>query len=355
MDNYRLDENRTVYFDYLRVLATVCVVFIHEDLPVGELGGACGKLTEYVSAITDSMAMWVVPVFVMISGAIFLNRDISVKKIYSKYALRLLVAWIVWSVVYGVSTVEPLSEQVRNIIHSRRQVHLWFLPLMIGLYICIPILKQITASKSVTKYFLSLALIFNFLFFHISLFIGYFGSDFLFRLKNISGIDHFVKLMELHLVSGYSSYFVLGHFLNKSQLSPRRRTVIYALGFVGFVSSCIFYLIQPYRNETRGVSFFFPDGYFLVNFLLEAVAVFVFFKYCNLKQNRVITTLSKYSFGAYLVHYLVLKQLSSRFGLNVLSFNPIVSFVVVGTVAAAISFAISALLHQIPIVKKYLV
>lgn len=40
--------------------------------------------------------------------------------------------------------------------------------------------------------------------------------------------------------------------------------------------------------------------------------------------------LSKYSFGAYLVHALLIEQLDNRAGLNMLSFNPVLSVVGIG-------------------------
>lgn len=46
----------------------------------------------------DSIVRWAVPVFVMISGALFLSREYSIKKIYGKNILRILVAFF-WVIV----------------------------------------------------------------------------------------------------------------------------------------------------------------------------------------------------------------------------------------------------------------
>ena len=50
----------------------------------------------------DSIVRWAVPVFTMISGALFLSKDIPVRKIYSKYIFRIFTAFLFWSLLYAV-------------------------------------------------------------------------------------------------------------------------------------------------------------------------------------------------------------------------------------------------------------
>ena len=86
--------------------------------------------------------------------------------------------------------------------------------------------------------------------------------------------------------------------------------------------------------------------------------MFTFFKYrkykCE-KLNSIIEKMSKYSFGAYLVHVLIMEQLDKRLGLNTLSLNPILAILMISVIVFIISFIISALLNKIPIIKKYVV
>ena len=79
-----------------------------------------------------------VPVFVMISGALFLNRDIPLERIYTKYASRLLIAWLAWSILYVSFLDGGVFFKIWSVLNSLSQPRLRFLPLMIGLYICIP-------------------------------------------------------------------------------------------------------------------------------------------------------------------------------------------------------------------------
>ena len=139
---------------------------------------------------------------------------------------------------------------------------------------------------------------------------------------------------------GFSSFFILGYYLNRKELSPRTRACVYTLGIVAFFFTFLYYWYESYRNLARRPNFFFPDGYFTVNFILMGAAMFVLAKKLPLKRNRFVEILANYSFGAYLVHYLVIK---------------VVSFPLISILTIVISFSISALLHRIPVVNKYLV
>ncbi len=88
--------------------------------------------------------------------------------------------------------------------------------------------------------------------------------------------------------------------------------------------------------------------------MLEAVMVFVFFRAKFSRYSRIIRALSQYSFGAYLVHDAVI-MLVGKLGLNPLTFSPAVSIPVISVIVFVISFAVSAVLNHIPVLKKYIV
>ena len=73
---------RKVYCDYLRLVATFAVVFIHVAASNWSNVDVNGMQWQ-VFNIYDSLVRWGVPIFVMISGALFLNRDVPIQNIYS--------------------------------------------------------------------------------------------------------------------------------------------------------------------------------------------------------------------------------------------------------------------------------
>ena len=157
---------------------------------------------------------------------------------------------------------------------------------------------------------------------------------------------------------GYVSYFVLDHFLHNKKFSKKERVITYILGIIGFVSTIFLSkLISAklnYQNE-----FFY--GVFTLNVLLESISVFVFFKYLvkeekfSLNLQKIINKFSKYSFGAYLCHALIIEQLDNLLGINSLSFSPWISVPCISIIVLIISFGISTILNNIPFFNKYIV
>lgn len=98
MESSKLTD-RTVYFDYLRVSAAFAVMIVHisaQNWYVADVNGSGWKMFNFY----DSIVRWGVPVFVMISGSLFLSRDIPQEKIFSKYVLRMVTSFIAWSFIY---------------------------------------------------------------------------------------------------------------------------------------------------------------------------------------------------------------------------------------------------------------
>jgi len=74
----------------------------------------------------------------------------------------------------------------------------------------------------------------------------------------------------------------------------------------------------------------------------------------NTKLNKFMATLSRWSFGAYLVHPLFM-ELFNKIGLGTTSFCPVLSVPVIAITVFVCSFAVSGLLHCIPVLKKFIV
>jgi len=343
-------RERTVYIDYLRVFATFAVIMLHVSA-TNWYSTDVNELTWQTFNFYDSIVRWAVPVFVMISGALFLNREISIKKIYSKNIFRLLCAFAAWSTVYAL--IEGGDE--RRIIESaiRGHYHMWFILMMIGLYICIPVLKSIVEKKEVAQYYLAVSFVFAFAIPEIVIISEDFGSELL--VKAIGVINSDVTTMSMSLVLGYSSYFVLGYCLNQREFHKKERYFVYFLGLVGFMITIAVDAIVAIKTQNACDRYY---GDFTVNVLFESIAVFVAFKcslFTNKRLNNIAQTLAKYSFGAYLAHPAVIEVLNKRLGLHTLSFNPILSVLVISVVVFIISFIISAVMNHFPIVQKYFV
>ncbi|MBR4287644.1 MAG: acyltransferase family protein [Clostridia bacterium] len=351
---------RQYHLDYLRVFASIAIILLHvtaQNLPYVELAGT----ERNIYNICNGASRWGVPVFVMMSGALFLPREIPTKTLYKKYILRMAIAYVVWSAFYAV--VDPIGQFVftegyqlsfveilGNFISGA--VHLWFLPMIIGLYMCIPLIKQLTKSDNLIKYFLLLSFVFCFIKTQAELVTTHFLSD---NVELIfDSINTVFKNFNVNMILGFVSYFILGFYLNKTEISKKHRTIIYILGVIGLILTIWLNLLAS-ENAGKSLEVFYSAT--SINVLLMSMAIFVWFKYNvkgNDKFNKVIIKLSKYSFGAFLVHIFILQVLHA-FGIQTTSFHPVLSVPAITIFTAIASYLISFVLNKIPVIKKYIV
>lgn len=351
---------RQYHLDYLRVFASVAIILLHvsgQNMPYVELAG-----TEWnIYNICNSASRWGVPVFVMMSGALFLPREIPIKTLYTKYISRMAIAYVVWSAFYAI--VDPIGNMLLKegyhttfieIIGSfiSGAVHLWFLPMIIGLYMCIPLIKQLTRNDKLIKYFLLLSIMFCFIKTQIELVTNNLlsgNAQIIFE-----NVNTLFKNFNVNLVFGFVAYFILGFYLNKTEISKKHRTIIYILGAAGLALTILLNLFASKNAGKPSLSFYSAPT---VNVLLMSVAVFVWFKY-NAKGtnplNKIIPKLSKYSFGAFLVHIFILQCLHA-IGIQSTTFHPVLSVPAITIFTTVVSYLISLVLNKIPVIKKYIV
>ena len=87
--------------DIIRIIACAMVVVIHVAGYGMEIMNP-GTWNWQVRNLVVSMTKCTVPIFFMMSGVLFLNREISIKQLYKKYISHILMLWIIWSSFYAV-------------------------------------------------------------------------------------------------------------------------------------------------------------------------------------------------------------------------------------------------------------
>ena len=352
---------RKVYCDYLRLIATFAVVFIHVAASNWSNVDVNGMQWQ-VFNIYDSLVRWGVPIFVMISGALFLNRDVPIKNIYSKYILRMVIAFISWSLFYAILTTDTFQH---GLIYSLKShigtlvtghYHMWFVLMIIGLYICIPLMKKIVSDETVMKYFLKLSFVFSFmlpwLLKIVNDFVGYNNGMIQ---KMVTTIDSNLTNMGMSMVLGYTFYFILGYYLDRVELKKKVRMMIYAAGILGFIFTVVADAGLSIKTQVANSNYY---GNFEVNVVLEVIAVHTFFKYHSFQNentNRFVVVLSKFGFGAYLIHTFIIESMASILHFDTLSMNAWISVPVISIIVFVVSMGVSAILNHIPVIKKYCV
>ena len=347
MEN-RSSGERMVWLDILRVLSLFFVVMVHAAQAHKEMIPALTPAWNAVS-FYGGISRFCVPVFVMISGTLFLDRDIPLRTLYGKYILRIVLAFAAWSFLYACAANIPAWRGLRSFLalFVKGEYHLWYLYMIAGLYMVTPFLRRLVQDRRLTLYFLGLSLVFA---------VAVPQAVGMIRLRDpalgawAAGV---ADQGHLHLVLGFPLYYVGGYCLAKADIGKKAFLLLCALGAAGFVSTV---LLSLPSLEHR----LLYTGEFTLNVAAEAVFVFVLFRRLfagrsfSPRARRVWAVLAKYTFGAYLVHALVLRALSAA-GFHNLTFAPLLAIPAVTAVTYGISYGLSAVLNRIPWVKTHLV
>lgn len=343
-------SRRIGYFDLLRIIAALMVVLVHvSSQNWKEVDHTSGEFV--IRTIYDGFGRWAVPIFVMISGALFLDKDYHIKKIYRHSICPLIVAFVFWSFIYAVIPISTTRE-TKSVLESfiSGEYHMWFIFMIIGLYMVVPILKLLIKHDDLTRYFLVLAFIF----------VGIVPWIITATDMKFNSVAYFlqedVQYLNLHMVLGYTFYFLLGYVLHNKQLSKKICLLIYIIGIGGLLFT-IFGTLVLSRLTNKPNDYLFD--YLSPNVMMLSIAVFCFAKH-HLKSERIsnsvfVRKMSKATFGIYLIHALVIAILSKCFNFDTTTFSPIISIPVITILVFVISSIISWLLNLIPGVKKYLV
>jgi surface polysaccharide O-acyltransferase-like enzyme len=325
----------------LRIFATICVIFIHTSGGALIKFGNIGASTWWSANIISGIGRFTVPVFVMISGALLLGKEIDLVPFLKKRFLRVWVPFSVWAMIYvayhNIFENNPIS--LKNSISqyftggNGQYGHLWFIYMLLGLYLFTPIINYfvVKASETEVLYLLIICFISTTLFLFIKQF---------FKINIILDISNF---------GSYLGYYVAGfYFKNKSfYINKYWFLVFFIIGFLITIYGT-FWLSAPHAKYN---GYFYQ--YFSPNSVVMSIAIFLFFKeaFNNEYLPIISQNLDKASFGIYLGHLLVINILSRKFGLNWAWQQPFGGIIMHGLLTTLITFCFVRLISKLPLGK----
>ena len=140
-----LNKKREIWIDWLRVTACFLVMLTHACEPF-YLGGE-GSLI-----LTKSDALWVsflnvlpracVALFVVASSYLQFPLHYSSGEFFQRRAKRILIPFLIWSVVYALVYGEPVQNFKDLLLNFNYAAgHMWFVYMLVGLYLVMPLLS----------------------------------------------------------------------------------------------------------------------------------------------------------------------------------------------------------------------
>ena len=140
-----LTMDREKWIDWMRVAACLMVMVVHSTEPF-YLGGEGSRiLTEgdaYWASFFDTFVRACVPLFVVASSYLQFPLHYSTGEFLRRRALRVLVPFLCWSIVYALVWGEPV-DNFRSLLLNFNYAagHLWFVYMLVGIYLLMPMLS----------------------------------------------------------------------------------------------------------------------------------------------------------------------------------------------------------------------
>ena len=369
-----------VWLDVVRFIAMFTVVCCHCTDPFNFYPGTAPNIGEIKlwGAIYGSVLRPCVPLFVMITGALLLPVRGDASTFYKKRIPRVFYPFLIWSVLYnlfpwitGLLGLNPqiildffpyageevmqqsFSVSLEYILmipfnFSILAVHMWYIYLLIGLYLYLPVFSAwVEKASERAKLMFLLA-------WGGTLLLPYYYQ---FVSNYLWGTCSWNSFGMLYAFAGFNGYLLLGHYLKNLEWSLKKTLAIgipmfavgYAVTFLGFRHITA---LPEYTDEMLELFF----TYCSLNVVMMTIPVFMLAKKVKVNSERMkkaLANLTVCGFGIYMIHYfftgpsvVLMRAINMPIGLQI----PVAAIL-----AFAVSWGLVWLIYRAGKVAKYIV
>ena len=327
------DAQRIVWLDVARLVAFLLLLGCHATDPINA-AATYGSSAEAISvddiawgAIWGAFVRPCVPLFVMLTGALLLPTSLSMKAFYQRRIPRVLWPFLLWSVLYyltpwltGVlgadksmvtyifswaeSDCQTLADALTTIARIPLTFpylasHMWYIYLLIGLYLFMPIFSAwvATATRREKEWVLLL--------WGVSTALPYvteFLSPYNFGTCSWNSFGTF------YYFAGFNGYLLLGHYVCRYVDWGMLKTLAVSVPLIGagFVISYHGYQTMVALPEPTPEQVELFWSYCTTNVALMSLGWLLLCKRCNVssaKAQALLKNLTLCGFGIYMAHY----------------------------------------------------
>lgn len=341
-ERHQTDINRKTWADLCRVAAIFGVVVIH----------ACGANFYLFSKIPDSDWLSInlldslircsVPLFVMLSGALLLSPQatpatpLQILGRIRKVAIPLLT----WNVAY-LLYVSHFTGQAIDWLSMFRQApmyHLWFVYMIIGLYLLLPVLQAVFATiakrPDLQHYLLALWML-------------------------VTCVPIYYPLPILDLLQqtsllGYAGYFLMGGIVAEAH-QQSSKTLPWVLVYLAavFITAWLTwrFSIATQSADERAYLYFSP------NVVFASLASFILFTRMRFSSRHLIIALqwiSDRSFLVFFIHVVVLERVQNQVTTLELPIPVVIQTILVSALTFLLCLGIASLFRLLPKSRAFL-
>lgn len=363
------DSKRIVFLDYLRVIACFMVMAIHASEPyylAFEDGVTVTKIASRFDALcitaVEGLCRVCVPLFVMASSYLLFPLTRPTGEFFRRRLTRVAVPFAVWSIAYTFYFGGDWGRLAFNFPDAGG--HLWFVPMLLGLYLLMPLISPWAekAGEKEIRGWLILWLATTTFPFVRKLWGALYGDPAFGAVPYLWGECPWNMFGMFYYVSGFFGYVLLGYYFRRfvPELTWARTlgialplwlagVAVVAGGFCLRVPECPF--TRPYAFA---VDLEMSIEYCSLGVALAVIGAFLVLRKLNgggAFYTKLVKPLSEASYGTYLLHMFVLIPVFAYF-------QPKLSTPLAIGATAVSSFAVSSLIsaavRKVPIVGRWL-
>lgn len=340
-------SGRVVYFSRLKALGCIAVVVLHTFYAASAYATDRAQLAA-MNAVRNAM-MWAVPCFVMVTGALLLDkgRELGYKKLFSRLILRMAVSLAVFSVLFSCfdaafvakdMSLSAVTDGLKTALYGGGWKHMWYLYLMIALYLLMPAYRLVTrsAQRADIVYLCALYMVF---------------LSVLPTVEALTGKD---TAFYICAYSVYPLYLFLGYAMHNDMI--RIPPLCAAVMTVAGLGAVVWLTVRSTAKGTAVESLL--GNYSFAVFAVLSAGLFGLIKATDGKRIRVLDLiageLERCSFGIYLLHMAVLKVVFVVWGFDPFAHGGALAVLGISAATLAVTYLAVRLLRFIPFVNKIL-
>ena len=268
----------------LRAIAIIAVVLIHTSPPgLGQV--ICRPFLNFAVAL-----------FLFLSGFLTTTQEGSWIPLYKKRIFRVLIPYIVWSIIYTLPSTNAFS-YIYNLATTKSSATLYYIFVYIQLTLLAPLLIRLTKSSI--------------------WWIGIFITPIAFMIDcrylewwaNYDGLHKYFKLLREVSCFTWISFYYLGILLQNRPLTISFNPIVLLLALTG---SFIIQTAEGYAMHLQGIINCGTQAKistWLSNIFFMLIAYTFICKGTFVPKSRIIELLGKYSFGIYLIHIPIIRAI----------------------------------------------
>lgn len=324
-------KNNIGWIDVLRIAACFMVVFSHScDAFVADFGNRESFLT---GVLCGSLVRPCVPLFTMMTAVLLLpiKKETELGQFYKKRIGRIATPLVFWSlalplmafcyfhyinpgttnpqIVAGDYTVSSLLNRLYTFIFNFNfdTTPLWYLYMLVGLYIVMPILNAwlLQASQKEVRTILyiwiaSLFVPYAKMFAPVLGFQGNYGN------MGLWGECDWNIYGTFYYISGFIGYIILAYYLKTYRLKwswKKTMLICIPLFVIGFAITSLGYIITnkfyPGNYAYLEIVWYFTG----INVFMMTFAIFAIVQKLKISSHPILSRIASLTFGVYLCHF----------------------------------------------------